>query len=937
MGYYRVLITSSAGSDTSSEAYLSIISADWMTKFFGPGYLTDPWAAPDADCDGDGVSNLQEYGSQTDPNKIDFTVVYASDHVKNALVSGAIQSVKGEPVYMAVLLDDTPLTSGSWVAYSPAFTVTLPSQGRHKVNLGLRGFADTGCQSWDTAVITLDTTAPLLVITNPVATTTSVPLLQLQGYSPEPLDSITYDLQNSSGLVTGQPCLIVKQWYDTNVWDITTNFFQCFDISLALGDNTITLHATDLAGNTATLVRTYTLLSDTTPPLVTLGWPLPGATVAASTITLDGWVNDPAATVALSWVDSSGAANSLGAEIERDGHFWVDELPPAGGANNLTISATDAWGNTSVTNFVVNKGTLELTIDQPGDDQLLAPTTDVSGQVGNDSYVVKVNGVTAQVSAGGSWVAHDVPVNPGTTVMFTASAYPTGHPELATEARNDSVLPSRLYVEQSSDHVTKVDNDDAKRYDSAVATDPVSCHQSQQSVAFGHDWFHAKTGQGKWHEDYAHTDICGGTPTTDTCETTMQWPASEKSDWNLITSDNNCIARTPSIGSFDWQRGTIDCNYRLAPGRLAPVFWWPGADVRWVDEVTSGTYSRQTMTRLTIYTGGRATVSRQNLFEVSASATELVFRRDHPEILAENAVPPGEIRVGDFGVLGNDGKVWSVKPDGATLDATPKTTRKFYGFSINGVKHVLVSQTHALAPPDRARTCLGVGEEVDLSFVPPITENATWTASAGGVVPQLGTATLFTAPSNAATLNISCQVRTATIRLFYGVYEPMSLRFSNKQHGFCCIPSPPSLDFYTVDYDADVYVGPDTVNFYRVELADSSAPTQKTGYFLDKNIDDHKANSGHKMDGSVVPGKGSHMSVPDGIGGSASPGPYRSGTWSWHILWSWQIPPLSLRPLQYVDEAGDLNVQGVDGSYAVRKGASGYLIRSPSGQVEEAQ
>jgi hypothetical protein len=43
------------------------ISVTWRIRHFGAGYLTDPRVAAEADPDGDGASNLQEFVGGTDP------------------------------------------------------------------------------------------------------------------------------------------------------------------------------------------------------------------------------------------------------------------------------------------------------------------------------------------------------------------------------------------------------------------------------------------------------------------------------------------------------------------------------------------------------------------------------------------------------------------------------------------------------------------------------------------------------------------------------------------------------------------------------------------------------------------------------------------------------------------------------------------------------
>ncbi len=216
---------------------------------------------------------------------------------------------------------------------------------------------------------------------------------------------------------------------------------------------------------------------------------------------------------------------------------------------------------------------------------------------------------------------------------------------------------------------------------------------------------------------------------TNACETIGQWPAADDPNNMPITSDENCISwGGGNIGPFDWQRGAADCSYKIETGRLPPVLGPGSTEAYWQEETQSRAHSQQVMTRLSYFTGGRATVSRQSLFEVSASATELIFKRDDWEHPDQVPVPPDEIRVGDFGVLGNDGRVWSVKPDGATLDATPKTARKFYTFMLGDTKHVLrlSANGHPLAPTRvlaDAKFC--VGQKINLSSyaTPTITDN----------------------------------------------------------------------------------------------------------------------------------------------------------------------------------------------------------------------
>ena len=197
----------------------------------------------------------------------------------------------------------------------------------------------------------LDTTPPALTITSPGSNTVNQPLLQLQGYAPEELSSVTYDLTNSAGWMTNQTAVVLSRYFDTNLWQFTTNTFQAFDLDLTPGANQITLHAKDLAGNMTTTNLTYTLdySSKTNPPVLALYWPTNGALISGTNFTWRGSVDDPTVTIFAQIVDSKWRYNLVDGVVERNGNFWIDNLPLASGQNWMTLTATDAVGNTNST------------------------------------------------------------------------------------------------------------------------------------------------------------------------------------------------------------------------------------------------------------------------------------------------------------------------------------------------------------------------------------------------------------------------------------------------------------------------------------------------------------------------------------------------------------------------------------------------------------
>jgi hypothetical protein len=393
--------------------YLFLRAQDW-TGITTNG-LPDWWLWEYFENFSENATNLDSQGANTlgydytngiDPNIISFTLAYANQNVNAYGASVQLDVTAGTPNYVAILVDDTNQADASWTAYtSTNITVSLgTTEGWHQVSIGLRGLPPNADQTWQYTRLKLDLTPPLLAITNPVTGTVIQPLIQLQGYSPEALSSLSYDLTNASGLVTNQPALILDQYFDTNTLEFTTNDFQCFDVPLTNGVNTITLHATDLAGNVTTTNFSYTLdySSATNPPVIQLGWPQAGTQISGSSFTWRGSVSEPTAQVVAQTFNADGSTNSFSGQVGRDGSFWISGLPLSSGTNNFSLLATDAAGNMVTTNISVIQSTLVLTITSAALGQ------PVQGTISDwADYTIWVNGVKATNNLDGTWIAQD--------------------------------------------------------------------------------------------------------------------------------------------------------------------------------------------------------------------------------------------------------------------------------------------------------------------------------------------------------------------------------------------------------------------------------------------------------------------------------------------------------------------------------------------------
>ena len=410
----------------------------WFWEYFGTLDLSDT----NLDCQGNLL--LYDYTNGLDPNVISFSISATNHDVNDCRVPVQLNISGGVPSYISVV-DSTNFipSTAAWNFYPGSnIVITLGSaEAQHQIWIGLRGRPDDARQVWQMMLLTLDTTPPVLLVTNPAAGIVSQPLIQVQGLVNELLSSLTFDVSNAVGVVTGQPGFITGQFYDTNSMAFTTNYFQCYDLALADGLNTITLHATDLAGNTATaafgVTRDYS--SDTTPPALTILWPPDGASISGNQFTLQAQVDDDESPVTAQIVNANGETNIVQGSVQRDGTVWVKDLPLGAGQNIVTVTATDSAGNASAASITVNQNAVIVTMNLLPSGQWNQPSVSVSGTISDAGYSLTVNGVMATVNSDGTWSADNVPVNSTGTAVFDVEVQANAPSQMMSRPDN---LPS---------------------------------------------------------------------------------------------------------------------------------------------------------------------------------------------------------------------------------------------------------------------------------------------------------------------------------------------------------------------------------------------------------------------------------------------------------------------------------------------------------------
>ncbi|HEU5124206.1 MAG TPA: hypothetical protein VFW05_09110 [Verrucomicrobiae bacterium] len=382
------------------------------------------------DYDGDGSDNQYEFQNNRNPNSIVFWLTPTNQYSSSALVFLEIAVSNGVPAEIAVLMDDTNTAAAKWASWSGVSNSNLflnlgSVEGWHSVRVGLRGRAAFP-PVWQQVDFKLDTMPPALAITNPIpGNTISKRMTRLLGAAPEPLASLHWSVVNANGIVTNQIASVAHQGFETNTFEFTSSSFQGYDVALADGVNSISIQATDLAGNVTTTNFNVLVdvLSNTNPPVLNVIWPTNGAYVSGTNFTLRGRVDDATAQVTGLIVNASNQISAAGV-VDRDGLFWVKNLPLADGTNAVTLTATNAAGLSSSTVLTIFKSAVDFRIIDVG--LLEGPMTTVSGYVSDPSYTVSVNGQTAVVNPNGSWAAAHVRVYGRGTASFSATASDSG-------------------------------------------------------------------------------------------------------------------------------------------------------------------------------------------------------------------------------------------------------------------------------------------------------------------------------------------------------------------------------------------------------------------------------------------------------------------------------------------------------------------------------
>jgi len=275
-----------------------------------------------------------------------------------------------------------------------AFTASVP------VTEGANALVATASSSFGSASaevsITLDTTPPVVTITSP---TDGAELAE------QPI-GVFGSVADASPIVDlridGDP--------------IAPDTAFATTAALAEGPNTITVAATDAAGNTGSGSVTVTLTASE-PLDVAIALPPEDSLVSRERIEVSGTVSDPAARVTVNGVVAAVAG----------GQWVAAAVPLEEGPNDLVATARRGTEAASDAIQVVFNAPPRVVITSPVDGAFVnAAQTDVEGVVDDPTAFVDLNGVEAAVDSGGRWRVREVPLQAGENALRARAVDPLG-------------------------------------------------------------------------------------------------------------------------------------------------------------------------------------------------------------------------------------------------------------------------------------------------------------------------------------------------------------------------------------------------------------------------------------------------------------------------------------------------------------------------------
>ena len=568
-----------------------------------------------------------------------------------------------------------------------------------------------------------DTENPIVHVTSGLPGKVIRPLFQFEGYSEKPLQAISYTLFTNNVLMDEGVGLVLRQAYDTIDGRFTTNWFQVFDLRLTPGTNELVLSFTNYAGRQTTMRLTYVLdYGDVTePPTLLEQWPQENMLISGTDVTWRGKVDDFSSTVYAVLTRSDNSELRFEAQMERDGTVWLDDLPLPEADNNYSIYIQNAAGLVRVQPMPVKKSPISAKMDPISGSSLHSKTVTMTGIINTSGYTVWINGMRATYydPQTGAYRVDLVPVTEGGSAIFHGVAIPNtenagyGIPAPPGTALNDFVAPNPTspgMIWLPPIQLEKPSRIRVSAFDETYQHDPQfercltsAAYDSQRQITH---WVEGEGGTRDFRQviyDCPDLDFNVREETEwDNQEVARQRYQFGNGAWSSWQSAQTPAPRLP------YEHCNIDYNV---------MTWQPGPTRK----------QKRADTRIQLQTGGRALVTEQNFYTITASAYRAL----------NNESPSTAINYDQISIAGNrlrsNSKIYLALPDNIAFDLTPVISSpsiggaplNHYHYNVSHTKHKLaVTANNVVLSPNQVASGAEfvVGQKVVLQgvFVPPI-------------------------------------------------------------------------------------------------------------------------------------------------------------------------------------------------------------------------
>jgi hypothetical protein len=383
--------------------------------------------------DGSSPHSTLKYANNTSGSWINSTVATSASNDVGNYSSMALDS-QGRAhisfIYNIEGVEYSTNVGGTWD------TTRVDDEGRYQTSIVIdqEGYAHisylasgSNTQMYSTNAPVADIQDPTVSITGPTSSptySTSVGTLALSGTATDNVAVTSVTWSNPATGASGTAIGLAS-------WSISS-------LTLASGDNPITVKAFDAAGNNGTDTITVTYTPDTTDPTIQIDSPVDTGYYATSQnhVVISGTASDNAGVTTVTWANAATGESGTTAGTS----LWSVNVPLEPGNNSITLTAHDAAGNAGDAVIAVNytaptdivNPTASVTSPTSGPTYTSSSATiSLSGTASDNVGVTSVTWFNLGTGASGtatgttSWSISDILLSSGENVI-TVTAHDAG-------------------------------------------------------------------------------------------------------------------------------------------------------------------------------------------------------------------------------------------------------------------------------------------------------------------------------------------------------------------------------------------------------------------------------------------------------------------------------------------------------------------------------